>query len=525
MPALWPHSGTSSRVAIPPEFRGKALLLSHLGLSEPELKKIWWFRERMYTSFNIHKKSGKARPIDAPNSRLKILQKSIAESLGKCYVPRDVVHGFVTGRSVRSNAETHLQRRHIVNVDLKSFFATITEGRVVGLLISIGIDKETSEIIARLCCKGGVLPQGSPASPILSNMVCFRMDKALLRFAKSRRLLYTRYADDITLSSFQGRSTLFDVSIPPAGRLATESLATDLLSVIRSNGFEINQEKIHYADRTSRRSVTGIKVNEGLNVDRCLIRNIRSALYKIEKLGVVAAQADLIARLGKPVSLQAHLQGKISWVGFVKGQGDPIFRSLSLRYNRSFPMHLIKVKPTATEMRERAIWVVETDDSQGTAFFLEGFGLVTAYHCISVGRKIEIFHPSRPTNKFTVTVAHSCERRDLAILTHSLSTTEYFEIKGLVNAYPVGAASAAAGYPSYGFGDQLSVRSGTISSYTVKSGIRLIEVTQKLSQGMSGGPLLNDVGHAIGIIHKGGPEEQRDFAIDLSELVKWFATL
>lgn len=88
-----------------------------------------------------------------------------------------------------------------------------------------------------------------------------------------------------------------------------------------------------------------------------------------------------------------------------------------------------------------------------------------------------------------------------------------------------GANTIAAGFPSYGPGDRLNIRPGTISSLTVKHAVKLIEVTQKLSQGMSGGPLMTQYHEVIGVIHKGGPDEPRDFAVRLAELKGWIATL
>lgn len=314
-----------------------------------------------------------------------------------------------------------------------------------------------------------------------------------------------------------------------------EKLSGDFLSILKGNGFELNPEKIHYADRNSRRMATGIKINEGLNVDRRYVRNIRSALFKVEKLGSVAAQAELGKRLGKPCSIQAYLQGKISWVGFVKGQSDPVFRGLAKRYNQCFSKNPIKVQPTKAERADRAIWVVETDNDTGTAFFLEGVGLVTAAHCIDGASEIYVFHPLKTSNKFKVKVKHLCSHRDLAILEHTIASTEYFELGAYTGLLRIGTDTLAAGFPTYGPGDRLNVRKGSISSLMTKSAVPLIEVSQMLGQGMSGGPLMNENYEVLGIIHKGGPvayitedrsvSPQRQLAVAISELKAWASTL
>ena len=94
-------------------------------------------------------------------------------------------------------------------------------------------------------------------------------------------------------------------------------------------------------------------------------------------------------------------------------------------------------------------------------------------------------------------------------------------------ALPIGTGDpmTAVGYPKWAPGDPLNVRPGVVSTITVKSAVRLIEVTQKLTQGMSGGPLLDASGAVAGVIHKGGPEEGRDFAIHVDVLNSWLAQL
>nr|WP_239032630.1 reverse transcriptase domain-containing protein [Leisingera sp. MMG026] len=527
--------GGTSRAKIPGELSSRSELLKYLGVSPEELKKIWWFRGRMYSHFDISKRSGKSRTISAPDYRLKMLQQKLARSLSGLYSPRNPVHGFVPDRSVRTNAETHLRRRFILNIDIQNFFPSITEARVQGLLTSIGVDTNVAEIVARICSNNGCLPQGAPSSPVLSNMICFRLDKSLMRFSKEHRLLYTRYADDITLSSFQPPTSLFEGERPAPGRLSPEKLHAELRMIFQNNGFELNPEKIHFADRNSRRIVTGIKVNEGLNVDRRYVRNVRSALFKVERSGLAAAQTELKSRFGKSCKIQSHLQGKISWVGFVKGQSDPVFRGMAKRYNACFPANPIKVHPTRAEIVDRAIWVVETEFDNGTAFFLDGVGLVTAAHCVDGASKIDIFHPLRTSNRFKVTIKNICTHRDLAILEHSVASTEYFELGSFTGSPTIGANTRAAGFPTYGPGDQLNVRQGSISSLTTKSAVPLIEVSQMLGQGMSGGPLMTEDDSVLGIIHKGGPvayvakdgsvSPQRQLAVAISELSAWVATL
>lgn len=524
MPSLARIFGKPIPIAIPPELASETALLTHLGMTPAELKKIWWYRVHMYTHFQIAKGSGKVRLITAPDNRLKMLQRKLKALLDQLYRVRNPVHGFVPDRSVKSNAEAHADRRHVINLDLKDFFPSITENRVRGVLRALGVDRRVSEIVARLCCYNGHLPQGAPTSPVISNMICYRLDTVLLQFAKASRAIYTRYADDITFSTFQPPAALFEAAIPPSGRFAAELLAPTLVAAVEGNGFTINPDKTHYADRHARRMVTGLKINEMVNVDRRYVRNLRAALHSIEALGVTAAQAQFIADYGGATSLAAHLAGKISWLGFIKGPTDPLVRGIMLRYNACFPGTPLKVTPTPVEMRDRAVWLVEHDGdagTQGTCFFLKDVGLVTAAHCVENVEEVQIYHPSKPSNAFTVKVLRRHEHRDLALLDPALPATEYFELARSTQAVTENALTLALGYPGYGPGDKLNIRSGTVSSRPIKHGVRLIEVTQKIAQGMSGGPLLDADQNVIGVNHKGGPEMARDFAVHIDELTAW----
>lgn len=518
MPSARRIFGKRVPIPIPAELADEPSLLAYLSVSPAELKKIWWYRGRMYSQFDIAKGSGKVRTITAPDRRLKMIQRKLVSLIEQLYRVRTPVHGFVPDRSVKTNAEAHFRRRYVVNLDLQDFFPTITERRVAGLLRSIGIDSRVSEVVARLCCHMGRLPQGAPTSPVLSNMVCYRLDTDLLLVAKASRAIYTRYADDITFSSHQPPAPLFETAIPAAGRFSPDLLVPQLRIAISNNGFSIHPHKAHYADRNSRRTVTGVKINAGLNVDRRYVRRVRAMLHSIEKLGLANAQAEYSASGGKG-GLAAHLRGKIAYVAHLKGQTDPVVRSLAQRYNRSFAATPIRLTPTAEERRDRSVWVLEHPEHYGTCFFLKGVGLVTAAHCVAGVTEVAVLHPSRHTTTFEAKVIHFDKNRDVAVLDHGgIPPSEFYELEPSTKAVAVTDPVTAVGYPHWGLGERLNIRPGEVSLLTAKLGVQMIEVTQQLTQGMSGGPILNGAGEVVGIIHKGGPDEGRQLAIRLSEL-------
>lgn len=159
--------------------------------------------ERRYVQFEISKKSGHPRTISAPSTGLKILQRKLSQVLYSVYEPKAPVHGFLPGRSILTNAQQHLGKRFVLNIDLKNFFDTIHFGRVKGIFKAppYNLSEEVAVVLAQICCHSGKLPQGAPTSPIVSNMVCARLDSQLRLLAKEFKCIYTRYADDITFST------------------------------------------------------------------------------------------------------------------------------------------------------------------------------------------------------------------------------------------------------------------------------------------------------------------------------------
>lgn len=137
-----------------------------------------------YKQFQIKKKSGGTRTIRAPATNLKIIQKSIARELSKIVRFKPCVTGFVEGRDIKRNASIHVGQKHVLNIDLTDFFGTINYGRVYGLLTKKphNIGPKVAAAIAKACTLDNVLPQGAPTSPILSNLVCAKMDAELNRY-------------------------------------------------------------------------------------------------------------------------------------------------------------------------------------------------------------------------------------------------------------------------------------------------------------------------------------------------------
>lgn len=289
-------------------------------------------RDDKYLIFEIPKKSGGVRVISSPDMFLKKIQRRIAFVLEVFFTPKPSANGFVTGRSIVSNAKSHIGRKYVYNIDLKDFFPTIHYGRVKAVLQipPFNASPEIAHLIAHLSCYKGVLPQGSPLSPILTNIVCQSLDYHLVKLAKHYRCFYSRYADDITFSS--NKNTFVKATF-----------LTELNSIVTKQGFKMNEKKTRLQRNTQRQEVTGIIVNQKSNLKRDYIKKVRAMLHNWEHKGLEFCQAKLIKEYPKEKGFIRNkvtppfenvLHGKILFLGMVKGKDDSCFKKFEAKYNK-----------------------------------------------------------------------------------------------------------------------------------------------------------------------------------------------
>lgn len=170
--------------------------------------------KKRYQTFIIKKKSGTDRTINAPVKGLKSILRSLNFVLQCVYEPHEAATGFVLEKSIVDNAKKHVGHHYVLNMDLKDFFHTFDRNRVkMGFMFepfNLNGDKEPlAFLLASLCTHPfeidgevkTVLPQGSPTSPTLTNILCKKLDRRLTGLANRFGATYTRYADDITFSS------------------------------------------------------------------------------------------------------------------------------------------------------------------------------------------------------------------------------------------------------------------------------------------------------------------------------------
>lgn len=316
--------------------------------------------QRRYKHFEIPKKSGGKRQITAPCRTLKSLLTYVNMIFQAMYEPMPCVMGFTQGRSVADNATQHVGKHYVFNIDLKDFFPSVAQARVWKKLqlppFNFKDDEKSgvkrrilADIIAGMCCmkvdentdptlyqdikdrKGNigkdvlyVLPQGAPTSPVLTNIICERLDWKLTKLANHFGVTYTRYADDITFSSMHNVYQ------------KEGDFVRQLHEIIEGQNFVINPAKTHLSRVNQRQEVTGLTVNMKPNVTRKYVQDVRHILHTWTTKGYQAAYAEFYPRYkmerpqkkGEPV-LENVISGKLEYLKMVKGRYDSTYLKLN----------------------------------------------------------------------------------------------------------------------------------------------------------------------------------------------------
>ncbi|SON57394.1 Retron-type reverse transcriptase [Hartmannibacter diazotrophicus] len=248
-----------------------------------------------YTTFKIPKKTGGEREICAPTDQLRLLQRRLANILYTCRDEIDhesgkgsLSHGFRRGHSIVTNAKPHHRRRFVLNLDLKDFFPSFNFGRVRGFFIkskAFELNEKVATLIAQIACHQNALPQGSPCSPIISDLLAHLLDTRLAKMAKKEGVTYSRYADDLTFSTNK-RVFPTALAIQNGDNAKLWELGEELTSRIADTGFTINPDKTRMQCRMSRQLVTSLTVNAKVNVRMEYYKRTRAMCDTLFKTGL-----------------------------------------------------------------------------------------------------------------------------------------------------------------------------------------------------------------------------------------------
>lgn len=280
--------------------------------------------ENQYHKFTIDKKSGGKREINAPSDELKSLQKSLSTLLLDCIdeinakkFPKSQLaktklnskgdkdyaaevlkvkiqtseckqpslsHGFVRERSIITNAMMHVGKKNVLNIDLENFFDSFNFGRVRGFFIknnNFKLDPHIATVIAQIACYDNKLPQGSPCSPVITNLISHSLDIRLASLGKKYKCTYSRYADDITFSTRKAEFPR-EIMMEETGHYTP---GASLIHEVKRSGFSINKKKTRIQHKNSRQDVTGLVVNKKPNTKKEYWRLVRAKCNAVFKHG------------------------------------------------------------------------------------------------------------------------------------------------------------------------------------------------------------------------------------------------
>ena len=326
-------TSTTRRPFLTPVLDHAGAFAELLGVSEPEL--LWFAdtkgmlrrapsqRLQHYRSRWVTTPRGTARLLEAPLIRLRAIQRQMLQELLEPIPVSESAHGFVRGHSVQTNASRHIGAQWVISVDLESFFASITGGRIYGIWRSAGYPEPVAHLLTGLSTHATPLrvlrempvvadssaafrlrrrlatphlPQGSPTSPRLANLCAFRLDRRLTAYAAAIGATYTRYADDLT---FSGSGLAVD----------QRGIVGGISRIVTEEGFVVNSGKTRVRGRDSRQLVTGVVVNNATRVPRPEYDLLRAILHNCVRDGP-ASQNRLQLN-----DFRTHLRGRIAWIG------------------------------------------------------------------------------------------------------------------------------------------------------------------------------------------------------------------
>lgn len=224
-----------------------------------------------YQSFTIPKRNGHGtRTIHAPNPLLKKLQRHLYCVLLRGLKTHPSCCGFLPRKSILNAALPHVKAGVLINMDLKDYFASTKERSVYQMWRRLGWGRSASKILTRMCCLQGNLPTGAPTSPMLSNVLNYRLDYRLSALCHKKGGHYTRYADDLSFSfpTLRGREKL---------------ILKQIANIIKDSGYQIQKNKRVRIQRShQRQTVTGLVVNTRVNLPRTMRRTIRAMKYRAQ---------------------------------------------------------------------------------------------------------------------------------------------------------------------------------------------------------------------------------------------------
>ena len=227
--------------------------------------------EKHYQQHRIYKKDGTLRRISEPDPLLKVIQTNILKNILTQRTPSIYATAYQKGKRLVDNTDPHVNQKQILKLDIKNFFGCISYSMIAhNAFPGIYYPPAVVGLLTNLCCFCESLPQGAPTSPVISNLVMKSFDNYMGQWCLDRHINYTRFCDDMTFS----------------GEFDDKMLYDKVRSFLREMGFTLNDKKTRLISKDYQQLVTGIVVNEKMQVSRSYRKKLRQELYYCIKYGV-----------------------------------------------------------------------------------------------------------------------------------------------------------------------------------------------------------------------------------------------
>ena len=317
-----------------PPLQDLKTLSNWLGLSQKQLENYsnnWRVNDASTKPYHRHyhyhwiaKKNGQQRLIEAPKQRLANVQQQIYLGILNHVPVHEACHGFRRQHSCLTYAKPHTGKEIVLHMDLANFFTSIPIYRVHAIFTAIGFNETVARSLAGLCCQktpkqvieknsqlnwqqqkqlmAPHLPQGSPSSPVISNLCAYRLDLRLSTLANKLGGTYTRYADDL---AFSGNADFAK---------QVRQLITLVAHIATTEGFSINHRKTRVMHQGVSQRLTGMTLNKFANFPRKDYDKLKAILHNCIKLGHQSQNSN------KQPNFKAHLQGRIAYVASLNPQ-------------------------------------------------------------------------------------------------------------------------------------------------------------------------------------------------------------
>lgn len=255
-------------------------MIENTPFSEEELALLILTAPTRYKEHWIEKRNGRGkRLISQPTSELKLVQRWLIASELSSLPIDDHATAYRNGRSIKDHVQPHVHSHFLLKLDFKDFFPSLTDSALrkrltidahysdleLFILTQVLFKKSRVEDIYRLSI-------GAPSSPFISNYLLIEFDQHLSSYCKLNSLQYTRYADDIAISTNK------------AGALdAAKSFIEMLLSDLNYLELRLNEEKTVNVSKKYRRELVGLVIsNQGrVSLGREEKHRLRAAIHAL----------------------------------------------------------------------------------------------------------------------------------------------------------------------------------------------------------------------------------------------------